>query len=296
MAENAHTKWYRLGTVSVENGSKIVTGSGTRWTTGGINRGATFRIDNLEHAYEVVEIISDTELELFRPYQGESGEGLFYSIDRNFQSTQNAQLAAQLAYLAGEYEQVFDGHVLTINGKSAYQLALEHGFEGTEEEYLEMLKGGGEIVAFRNDLRDFNRKLTKSNEDLAEYQSILNAMNWRIDENYKLNDTVFYKSNIYVCKEAHISSEEMTPDTGVFWRNAVIDNAEIVNARTDEWGKTHAKIGDNIRDAQHRLAIGLRDLQEYQDAQFNELASSLLDVLFELKSLKKKQTTQSTNL
>lgn len=30
-----------------------------------------------------------------------------------------------------------------ITGKSAYEIAVMHGFEGTEEEWLESLKGGG---------------------------------------------------------------------------------------------------------------------------------------------------------
>lgn len=29
-----------------------------------------------------------------------------------------------------------------LQGKSAYEIAVDHGFEGTEEEWLESLKGG----------------------------------------------------------------------------------------------------------------------------------------------------------
>lgn len=48
-----------------------------------------------------------------------------------------------------------DGNIVNIpalvgpagpEGKSAYQIALEHGYEGTEEEWLESLGGGGSVA------------------------------------------------------------------------------------------------------------------------------------------------------
>ena len=229
MAETALLNWYRYGTVNAEQGSTKIYGANTRWTSAGINPGATFRFDNSSYDYEIGEIISDTELNLVKPYNGETGSGLTYSIDRNFQSTQNAQLAARIAKLAGEYELIRNGQVVTINGKSAYDIAQEHGFSGTEEEYLEMLKGGGEIVAIREDIEELERK---------------------IDE------------------------------------GSSIDEAEIINARLDNWENTHDTIGDNIRDGQARFSFNLQEAREYQEEQFSILSKQIADILEELRELR----------
>ena len=81
MTEVANTSWYRLGTVSVTINSTKVTGVGTKWLTAGINPGATFRVDGTSYACEVAKVVSDTEITLAKPYYGNSGSGLSYSID-----------------------------------------------------------------------------------------------------------------------------------------------------------------------------------------------------------------------
>ena len=83
MSELAKTLWYRIGKANVTNGSTKVTGVGTAWSTAGINPGATFRIDGLPYDLEVKRVVSDTEIELAKPYYGTSGTALSYSIDRN---------------------------------------------------------------------------------------------------------------------------------------------------------------------------------------------------------------------
>ena len=152
MAEIANTLWYRLGNVTVTDGSTKVTGVGTHWTTAGINPGATFRVDGRYLAHEVKRVVSDTEIELGAPYYGGSASGATYSIDRNFQSTTNAKLAADVTDLVGLYEQVRDGIMPTIEGKSAYQVAVANGYVGTEAQWLESLKGAGEITAINTKL------------------------------------------------------------------------------------------------------------------------------------------------
>lgn len=143
----ANTSWYRPGTVSVTTNSTKVTGVGTKWLTAGINPGATFRVDGTPYACEVAEVVSDTELRLAAPYYGNSGVGLSYSIDRNFQSTLPSKLSADLTDLMSVYEQIRDGVYLTIEGKSAYQLAVENGYTGTLAQWLESLKAGGDWSA-----------------------------------------------------------------------------------------------------------------------------------------------------
>ena len=104
MAETAHTSWYRQGTVGVTSGSTKVTGSNTKWLTAGINPGATFRLDGWPYGYEVASVVSDTEIQLARPYYGSTLSNQSYSIDRNFQSELPADLAARVAAVMGKYE------------------------------------------------------------------------------------------------------------------------------------------------------------------------------------------------
>ena len=150
MAETANTAWYRQGTVSITNGTTKVTGVGTHFTTAGINPGATFRIDGRPYAYEVARVVSDTEIQLAKPFFDVNVSGAAYSIDRNFQSTTNARLAADVSDLVGIYEDVRDGVYLTIEGKSAYQVAVKNGYTGTEAQWLESLKADKEWQTIDN--------------------------------------------------------------------------------------------------------------------------------------------------
>lgn len=47
------------------------------------------------------------------------------------------------------------------NGKSAYELALEHGFKGTEEEWLDSLKGD-DYVLTESDKTEIAKKVFNS--------------------------------------------------------------------------------------------------------------------------------------
>ena len=157
MAETANTLWVRSGTVSVTNNSTKVTGVGTNWTTKGINPGATFRIDGLPYACEVKRVVSDTEIVLVKPYYGTSASAQSYSIDRNFQSTLPAKIAAEVTDLVGIYEQVRDGVYLTIEGKSAYQVAVANGYSGTVTQWLESLKGAGDYTALLSEITPYRQ-------------------------------------------------------------------------------------------------------------------------------------------
>ena len=152
MAETAHTSWYRQGTVGVTSGSTKVTGSNTKWLTAGINPGATFRLDGWPYGYEVASVVSDTEIQLARPYYGSSLNNQSYSIDRNFQSTLPADLAARNAAVMGKYEAYIDSDMATVTGESAYQAARRLGktSAATESAWIDELKAGAEYTAYKN--------------------------------------------------------------------------------------------------------------------------------------------------
>lgn len=108
--------WQRTGNVTATNGSKIVTGFGTKWKTGTlpIQKGHTFYgPDNA--AYEVDTVVSDTEILLVDAYRGGTLANQPYRIDITRTST-ISQFAADLASLVGKYRTWFDGMMTWLTG------------------------------------------------------------------------------------------------------------------------------------------------------------------------------------
>ena len=87
------------------------------------------------------EITDNTHIKLAENYAGTTGSGKTYAIIRNFSATMPSNLAADLTDLMKVYEQIRDGVYLTIQGESAYQLAVKSGYTGTEAQWLNALKG-----------------------------------------------------------------------------------------------------------------------------------------------------------
>ena len=139
----ANTSWYRNGTISIATNATKVYGSGTQWLSAGINPGATLRIDGTYHALEILAVVSDTEIDLRVAYTGEAVTNAAYSIDRNFQSTLPADIAAGVANMTGKYERYIDSDLQKITGESAYDIAFKNGFTGTESEWLDSLNAYG---------------------------------------------------------------------------------------------------------------------------------------------------------
>ena len=108
--------WQRTGNVTVTNGSKTVTGFGTKWKTGvlPIQKGHTFYgPDNA--AYEVDTVVSDESILLVDAYRGGTLANQPYRIDITRTST-ISQFAADLASLVGKYRTWFDGMMTWLTG------------------------------------------------------------------------------------------------------------------------------------------------------------------------------------
>ena len=152
MAEATRNDWYRDGTVNVTSGSTTVTGSKTYWSTAGINSGATFRIDGMPNDYEIASVVSDTEIQLRRPYYGSNLSNQAYSIDPNRTSTILADIAARNAAMMGRYEKFIDDSYHTVAGESAYEIAKRLGktTAATESAWIDELKAGTEYTAYKN--------------------------------------------------------------------------------------------------------------------------------------------------
>lgn len=74
---------YKTGTVSVTNGSVVVTGINTIWVTNG-QIGNLFTVGDDRVWYEVASIDSDTQLTLSAPYAGTTAAGQSYALTRDF--------------------------------------------------------------------------------------------------------------------------------------------------------------------------------------------------------------------
>jgi len=72
---------YTTGTVSVNNGSATVTGSGTSWTD--IMAGLDFTVGTEEITYRIQEVVSTTEILLTTDYQGTNQVGASYTIGKD---------------------------------------------------------------------------------------------------------------------------------------------------------------------------------------------------------------------
>ena len=78
---------YTAGTVTVTNGSNVVTGAGTAWLAS-VDQGDIFTVLADGVWYEVAGVASDTSLTLAANYGGVSGGGKAYAVTQSF--TQNA--------------------------------------------------------------------------------------------------------------------------------------------------------------------------------------------------------------
>jgi len=74
---------YRTGTVSVSNGSAIVTGLGTQWLTYA-HVGDAFKIKSENVVYSIASVDSNTQITLSTNYVGVTASGLEYQIVVDF--------------------------------------------------------------------------------------------------------------------------------------------------------------------------------------------------------------------
>lgn len=98
--------WIRSGTVSVTNGSKKVTGTGTTWLTAltKAKKGCLFMIDNVP--YEIDYVTLDTELYLVETFAGATASGKAFKIQPFTSDTipdLSSRLASVLTYMATQY-------------------------------------------------------------------------------------------------------------------------------------------------------------------------------------------------
>ena len=96
--------WYRVGTITVTNGSTTVTGSGTAWIANAGVGEALYAPDG--RLYEIAAIVSNTQLTLGSAYLGSTQSGQAYVIVPS--QSYIRDLAAQAADLVNNYATVYN--------------------------------------------------------------------------------------------------------------------------------------------------------------------------------------------
>lgn len=162
-----YTRWYRDGSASVTKGSKIVVGTGTYWDYANLNPGDLFTPDNGQSFYEISAITDSTHLTLKTNYAGNTASNVDYAIVRNFTSSTQAKLASATAELISDFARYIDSDMTKLNGKSAYEIAKDNGYTGTEQQWLESLIGAGQWETL-----DTRTELLKSTNNYETRNSI----------------------------------------------------------------------------------------------------------------------------
>lgn len=150
-----YTRWYTTGVASATVNSTAVTGTDTYWKSAGLNPGDMITFDNGDHFFEVKTINSDTSITLGSKYTQATVTGHSYAIIRNFTASTPAQLAAQAAELMNDFRVYVDTDMQKIQGKSAYEIAVAHGYVGTEAQWLGSLEANGKIQEFQTKMDNF---------------------------------------------------------------------------------------------------------------------------------------------
>lgn len=101
--------WFRTGTVTVTNGSDVVTGFGTAWRTSATppEIGDIFTVDG-KALYEVLAINSDESIKLRKPYEETTATKTAYAIIRNTSATINSRLAAGVTRALNQKQVMID--------------------------------------------------------------------------------------------------------------------------------------------------------------------------------------------
>ena len=153
---SSYTRWYTDGNAGVTSGSKAVTGSGTYWKSAGINPGDLITFDSGNSFREIASVNSDTSITLGANWNGGTLSGAAYAIVRNFTATTAARNTAQVTELLGDFQKYIDTDMQKLSGKSAYEVAKDNGFTGTEAQWLETLKAAlavdGELDEVMNEV------------------------------------------------------------------------------------------------------------------------------------------------
>lgn len=105
-----YQQWYRHGTISVTNGSAIVTGTGTSWAyLNNVRPGDLLTLDGTR-IFEIASVDSDTQLTLVENWPETTASGINYAIIRNFAVIPGIELVAKQVQIVDQLTNFLDEH------------------------------------------------------------------------------------------------------------------------------------------------------------------------------------------
>lgn len=122
--------WYKEGSITLEQKSKKVIGSGTKWTNPliGICAGQMLILKNQNtiEIHEIASVQTDTELTLAKPYNGETKSGLSYEIP-TAPKVSIETLALRISEMFNYYQQQMEGWQTVLTGDGEVTLTAPDG-------------------------------------------------------------------------------------------------------------------------------------------------------------------------
>jgi hypothetical protein len=131
--------WYRTGTITLTQGSKVVTGDLTNWITQ--QSGWILFSEQSASIYEIDAIVSSTEATLVEPFDGTTAAELSYAIIPTM--SLNVDLAIKIDTMLRSFTQSRDYWAAVVDdfNMSTYTLWLDQGNVGTLDDFLAFLVG-----------------------------------------------------------------------------------------------------------------------------------------------------------
>ena len=134
--------WFKTGTINLTNNQDIVTGNNAGFTKS-IRRGDSLVVNGLVVG-EIDAVVNAGQLKLVRPYTGATALNVAYAIQPTAATI--AEVDDKIVDLLDSVADLIEGGGTGgggtgADGKSAYEIAVDNGFVGTEAEWLESLKG-----------------------------------------------------------------------------------------------------------------------------------------------------------
>jgi hypothetical protein len=138
--------WYRTGTITLTQGSKVVTGDLTNWITQ--QSGWILFSEQSASIYEIDAIVSSTEATLVEPFDGTTAAELSYAIIPTM--SLNVDLAIKINTMLRSFTESRDYWAAVIDdfNQSTYALWLEQGNEGTIDDFLAYLIGPDGVSSY----------------------------------------------------------------------------------------------------------------------------------------------------
>lgn len=148
----AASTWYRAGTISIQAGSKTVTGNNTKWSDAkqGVGAGQMLLVPGAGtvQMYEIVSVDSDTQLTLNDAWIGDTVTDSVYAIPTGIIGMKETLVLSTVARL-GYYQQQMDGWQQIMTGTGDVTITAPDGTQVT-------------ISSFKKLTDDMSSKLDKT--------------------------------------------------------------------------------------------------------------------------------------